>query len=414
MTWGATRQTPRVSAIIPTRNRCDVLEATLTQLCGSISPGVEVIVVDNGSTDGAVRRLQPGFPAVRWIELNANQSAASRNIGAVAAHGDVLLMLDDDSVPAPDVFDRIGAAFLEDPRLGAIACRIRLAHQPDRHDDGGLAGVIVSCGAAIRREAFLAVGGYPVDFDYYAEEYDLCCRLWSSGWRIEPRGDFTVFHARSSLNRDMDHMLRLLTRNNLKVWDRYAPADQRSRLIDETIERYRHLAVRENARRGFDEGLAAWQSAAPAKPRRPLSLARLEQLFGIPMARQRLAERKLRLGLRRVAIAGRGKGCPQLLDLLDELDIDVTAVYEQGNTEATWRGLVVREPSQLAGDRIDAMIPGTLSLGVAENQQGDLSRQFSDLPVIAAVSWSTTEQESATNSLSAPGPRAPRMPVTVS
>src|SRR5205823_6339748 len=101
------------------------------------------------------------------------------------------------------------------------ACRVLLSSAGDvpagrfRHDAGGVPGVFFNCGAAIRRSAFIDVGGFPIDFEYYVEEYDLACRLWKDGWTIEPHGDAIVWHERVTTNRDNNNMLRLLVRNNL-------------------------------------------------------------------------------------------------------------------------------------------------------------------------------------------------------
>lgn len=391
---------PAISCIIPTRNRRDALEQTLTTLTRGLDERDEIIVIDNSSTDGTVESLRGRFSSVRWIELDINQSAASRNVGASAANGDLLVMLDDDSIPVNGTIAGLRHAFASDPELGAVAGRIRLADRPERHDMGGLAGVIVNCGAAIRREAFLGVGGYPTDFHYYAEEYDLCCRLWRGGWRVEPRGDLHFTHARSPLNRNPDRLLKLLVRNNMKVWSRFAPTERRVRLLNETIDRYRHVARTERAEDGFEEGLAEWERESSSQPDRrwPMTEGQFERMFGLDRARERLVRQKRRLALRRVGVWGRGKGCPQLLELLGELGFDVAGVYEINPDQASWFGVSLRPAELVRGDRLDALIPGSLSLGAAEDLAADLRTMFPELPIVPALTWTTCRAATAQSS----------------
>ncbi len=350
----------RLSAIIPTMNRREMLACMLPVLLKEMGDGDEAIVVDNGSTDGTVGALSSRFPQVRWIELDRNISCAARNVGAAAAEGDVLVMMDDDSVPQAKTLSGIRSAFGNDAELGAISCRIRLMNRPDRHDVGGLAGVVVNCGSAIRREAFMSVGGYPVDATYYHEAYDLSCRLWLGGWRVEPRGDLSFLHARTPGNQDAQRVARILAQNDEAVWARYAPDCER------------HAADSRDRRR-----------------RRPLTQAQFEELFGLSKARERLQLQRDELGVRRVGIWGRGKGCEQLIGLLRELGLEPVAVYEQRREESRWDHCPVRDAAQAVDDNIDALIPGTLSPGTAADQAADLRASFPNVPTLRAIDWST-------------------------
>lgn len=384
----------RLSVIIPTRNRREELARSLPAVVRELREGDEAIVVDNGSSEGTVGALRLRFGEVRWIELGSNLSCASRNVGAGAARGDVLVMMDDDSVPEAGAFDSIRRVFAEEPGVGAVACRIRLMNSPGRHDAGGLAGVIVNCGAAVRTEAFLGVGGYPIGFDYYAEEYDLCCKLWLAGWRVVPRGEISFLHARSAVNRDANRMVERLVRNNLEVWGRYAPVGQRERLLSETIDRYSSVARKERALAGFRRGLAEWRagSATTARRARPLADRQMDDLFGVSLARERLRRQRDRMGLRRVGVWGRGKGCPQLVDLLRELHLDVTAVYEDVKVEERWHDCRVLPRSAVRDGRPDALVPGTLSLGAAEDWGAEVRGAYPDVATLMAINWSAVSR----------------------
>lgn len=95
-----------ISVVIPTYNRKPILEKCLRALeqqhipMGSPIQGYEVVVVDDGSTDGTVQWLQQSadYPHVRLFEQNHQGPAAARNLGVVSAQGNVIIFIDSDLV----------------------------------------------------------------------------------------------------------------------------------------------------------------------------------------------------------------------------------------------------------------------------------------------------------------------------
>ncbi|MCB9852619.1 MAG: glycosyltransferase [Phycisphaerales bacterium] len=382
----------RCSVIIPTRDRPEVLAETLTRLEELPDRPMETIVVDNGSK-ASTEALRSRFTWVRWIELGANLSASARNVGAMAARSDILLMLDDDSWPAAGTIDRLMREFEEKPTLGAIACRVRLADVPDRHDAGGVPGTFFNCGAAIRRSAFVEAGGYPIDYDYYVEEYALSCELWRRGWSVESMGAAIVWHRRTEENRDTNRMLRFLVRNNVRLWNTYAPESRRSQSIDSDVERYRRIALKENALAGFDAGLAEAErhTLSVIRRRRPLSDAQFDSLFGLHQLRQLLRERADKRMMRRVAIWLRGKGCEFIVEAAKSAGIRVTCVYDpwlaDQRSPAMWRGLPIHDVDTATDIDADGLLVGTLSPGVAEDATLELRNRFNDIDIINPAPW---------------------------
>lgn len=376
------------SLIIPTHNRCDLLDETLSRIMALPDRRLEVIVVDNLSTDGTLG-LRGRYPDVRWIAPGENLGSAARNLGAVAARGRVLLMLDDDSWPEPGTVSRSVALFDRRANLGAAACRVRLADPPHRHDAGGIPGVFFNCGGVIRRTAFLEAGGFPIDFDYYAEEYDLCCRLWQRGWRVEPRGDLLVWHRRAAVNRDNNRMLRLLVRNNLRLWHRYAPANRLDGLVAATMDRYRNVAEKEDATHGFFTGLEEGRAEIAAGPlrRTPLSDAQFSEMFGLDRVREILRRWADNHHVGKIALWTRGKGCEELLNQLRLVNIPVEAVYDRIGCDQPWHGLPVRDEQTFEPTDVDGIVAGTLSPGVAEDLVDELVSRFDGLPVLSVSPW---------------------------
>jgi len=385
------------SLIIPTHNRRAVLRETLDHLAALADERFEVIVVDNGSDDGTCD-LHSQYPDVHWIELGRNHGSAARNLGVAAASGRVLLMLDDDSWPEDGTIEKVVALFDRRPDLGAVACRVRLSNDPERHDAGGVPGIFFNCGGAIRRSAFIETGGYPIDYDYYVEEYDLCCRLWKRGYRVEPHGDLVVWHGRVSANRDNNRMMRLLVRNNLRLWRTYAPQGHVDDLTDATLERYWRVAQKENARRGFREGLreSRKESEDASTRRRPLTVSRFENMFGLVTARQVLRGWAERHSVKKIAVWSRGKGCEQLVTLLASLGIEVDAIYDDMRTspsERSWRDMPLRFEREFRPEEVDGIIAGSLSPGVAEDLCRDIGRRVAGVPVVSPAPWMCESQE---------------------
>ncbi|RIK70654.1 MAG: hypothetical protein DCC66_05080 [Planctomycetota bacterium] len=375
------------SVIIPTHNRAAVLRATLARLRELPDRAFEVIVLDNGSTD-ETSALAADHPDVRWIHLSRNIGCAARNLGAAAAEGRVLLMLDDDSHPAPGVIDALGGLFACDASLAAMACRVRLTDPPHRHDAGGVPGIFFNCGGAVRREAFLAVGGYPTDYEYYAEEYDLACKLWRNGWRVEPRGELLVWHGRVTRNRDNNRMLRLLVRNNVRMWARHAPASLRADLIESTFERYERVARKEGAMAGFEAGRAEARAILSRGVKsRPMSELQFERLMGLDRACAAIRSWADKCAVRRVAVWGRGKGCEQLLDLLKKTGLWLERVYDGGGDSGIWRNAEVVSTDAFDGSGVDGVVIGSLSPGVAEDEAERLSATWPGLPVVSPAPW---------------------------
>jgi GT2 family glycosyltransferase len=190
------------------------------------------VVADNGSRDGTPARIRERFPEVRVIELGANHGAGARTAAIEALATPYVAFSDDDSwweagalARAADHLDRcpplaIVAArvLLPGGRLDAVA---RVMGQGAPPSLPGLPGPEVhgflACGAVVRRDAFLSVGGFHPRLGVGGEEELLATDLLRAGWRLAYAPDVVAHHHPSPLRngrrrRELERRNRLLVR----------------------------------------------------------------------------------------------------------------------------------------------------------------------------------------------------------
>jgi GT2 family glycosyltransferase len=216
-----------ISVIIANHNGEEYLDRCLGSL-GRPGRGLEVILVDNASSDGSLDLVASRFPEVRILPQGSNLGfAAANNIGADAALGDALLLLNADAWLEPGALDLLADRLESDHRAGLVAPRLRYpdgrrqfswspargvlgevlqrlrngfearawVHGTLARGIGRFAGrswYTAAC-VLIRARAFQQVGGFDTRFFMYFEDVDLCVRLEEAGWRLaqEPRAVVT-------------------------------------------------------------------------------------------------------------------------------------------------------------------------------------------------------------------------------
>jgi peptidoglycan/xylan/chitin deacetylase (PgdA/CDA1 family)/glycosyltransferase involved in cell wall biosynthesis len=199
--WPAHRW-PGISVVVPAYNEAAGIAATVLSMVRSSYPGdLEVIVVDDGSTDGTaaiVRDLR--LPDVSVISQPNAGKPAALNRGIRQARHDLLVLVDGDTIFEPDALSHLAARFA-DPSIGAVSGNTKVANRKgllgrwqhveyvmgfnlDRRmfDVLGTIPTVPGAIGAFRRKTLRQVGG--VSRDTLAEDTDLTMAICRSGWRV--------------------------------------------------------------------------------------------------------------------------------------------------------------------------------------------------------------------------------------
>jgi cellulose synthase/poly-beta-1,6-N-acetylglucosamine synthase-like glycosyltransferase/peptidoglycan/xylan/chitin deacetylase (PgdA/CDA1 family) len=198
--WGAPVTDP-VSVIVPAYNEKEGIEAAVRSLAGGDHPEIEVVVVDDGSTDGTasiVERLR--LPNVRVIRVPNGGKANALNTGIALARHDLIVTVDGDTIFEPESIRMLVQPFA-DRRVGAVAGNVKVGNRKSlvalwQHIEYVIGFnldrrlyELLNCmptvpGAigAFRRRALREVGG--ISDETLAEDTDVTMALCRAGWRV--------------------------------------------------------------------------------------------------------------------------------------------------------------------------------------------------------------------------------------
>jgi GT2 family glycosyltransferase len=200
---------PRISVVVCTYNGRAVVSGCLAALQRLEYPNFEVIVVDDGSTDGTAQvASEYGY---RVISLIRNRGlSTARNVGMEAATGEIVAYIDDDAYPDAHWLRYLAITFLTTTHAAvggpnvapdgdglvadSVACapgnpaHVLISDQEAEHIPG--------CNMAVLRERLVAVGGFDPAFRVAGDDVDLCWRLRQRGWTLGFNPAAMVWHRR--------------------------------------------------------------------------------------------------------------------------------------------------------------------------------------------------------------------------
>ena len=232
-------------------NRRDLLRACLSSLCRQTGVAFEVIVVDNGSSDGSADMAERDF-GCRVIRNAENRGfCAANNQGIRAASGDFIALLNNDAEAEPDWLPALRRACASGPDIGMAASKILVWEDPriidkaghlmfpDGQNRGRGSGAWDrgqfdreeevlwpdGCAAMYRRAMLDEIGGFDEDFFAYGDDAELGLRARIAGWRCLYTHRAVVRHHRgSTLGKGSAKRLELIERNRLLLALKLFPA----------------------------------------------------------------------------------------------------------------------------------------------------------------------------------------------
>ncbi|MDH4210535.1 MAG: glycosyltransferase family 2 protein [candidate division WOR-3 bacterium] len=222
-----------LSIVIITVNSKSQLKRCLESIYTNVKYPFELILVDNGSTDGTVDMVRHEFPEVRVLRNRRNRGVApARNQGLAVCKGRYILILDDDTYVIDGAIDRIVEFMSKRPVVGVCGAKLlnargELIHSCRRfptlsssilnrivkiadtesplplrrhlmidwaHDQPSVVDYMAGACQLINRQALIDVGPYDKSIFYGPEDLEFCFRMWKRGWEVWYVPDAHVVH----------------------------------------------------------------------------------------------------------------------------------------------------------------------------------------------------------------------------
>jgi GT2 family glycosyltransferase len=200
------------------------IESALEQVFDSGCIEVDILIVDNGSTDNTQDILLEFASRVSTIRLDENIGCpAGRNLLYSKARGEYIINLDDDGQLTFDVVQRVTDIFSTNLDVAIVAFRQSEFDSKSIRSDSRLVDTGSFSGglSAFRRSAIVGVGGYPGNYFLLGEEEHLSLRILHRGWRIVYASDIVMLHKfeADSQGKNWDHLrYRNLLNNSLELF----------------------------------------------------------------------------------------------------------------------------------------------------------------------------------------------------
>ena len=275
-----TNDNPLVTINIVTRNRVDELCRAIESAHAQTYRPIEIVVVDNDSSDGSVETVMRRWPEIHMIQLHRNTGCQpGRNIGMKNSRGKYIYNLDDDGALDPNAIERIVARFEAEPDVALVSASVQpltadkadqiasLILEDERYVSGFPGGA-----SALRRDVLPEVGYFP-EYPRGASEQNLGLRILDRGYVMVHVPNAIMYHAVSAVERSQNEIMfystlhRLQNRIRLDPWSRCFPnlVWKATRALLESVRR--------RAPWGFLAGLWTffWELPRVYQERRPVS-----------------------------------------------------------------------------------------------------------------------------------------------
>jgi len=226
----------RVSIIIVNYNGKPHLEKCLESLSKIKYQNLEIIIIDNHSTDGSLEFIQTKYPHIKTIKLDANYGFAEpNNIGAKDAMGEYLLFLNNDTIVTPNFVEELVNVMNQDPQI-AISQSMLLKPDGDVDSSGDFIDtlgrayssknkstsvqyILSARGASmmVKKDIFFKLGGFDKNFFASFEDVDIGWRAWLCGYKVVLVPNSIVYHIGRQTISKLDSMIMFHAAKNFLV-----------------------------------------------------------------------------------------------------------------------------------------------------------------------------------------------------
>jgi GT2 family glycosyltransferase len=204
---------PKIVSIILNTNRKDDTLACIRSIEANHYPNMQILVLDNASSDGSVEEISAKFPHIRIFPLPENKGyAGNNNVGleiAIKEDPDWIFVLNEDIIFAEDAFEQLMLSTRDKPQIGIIGPLVFHFDEPEVIQSAGGSFTkdgdsthlghntknngqylepfevswISGCAIGVRLKALQKAGLLDERFFYYWEETDWCFRIKENGWK---------------------------------------------------------------------------------------------------------------------------------------------------------------------------------------------------------------------------------------
>ena len=213
--------TPLVTVFVLNWNRREDLLEALASVRRQTYRTIEILVLDNGSTDGSVDAAKSNFPEARIVRLDQNYGCpGGRNRGIAQAQGEFIFFLDNDGLLREDAVELAVNQMATIPRIAVITAktvyyqtgeeRFLFGTRREKVNESFFTNGFSGGASMHRASIYKEVGTYPDDFMYGGEEGDLALRLLDRGYLIKYVPAVVMYHKilHSARNRPQEFLYR--------------------------------------------------------------------------------------------------------------------------------------------------------------------------------------------------------------
>jgi GT2 family glycosyltransferase len=209
-------------------------------------PALQIVVVDNASTDDSVKRIRAAFPQIALVQADENRGfAAGSNIGirlAMENGAEFVWLLNNDTIAPPGTLGKLVAAAETDAKVGIVGTVLHYPKSPSAIQAWGGGSIrpwmgyvthyyspskleensfVTFASVLLRREMLEHTGLLDDQYFMYFEDADLCFRAKAAGWKLAVAGGTCVLHKEGGSGAKSLRLDRMVTASGLRFLDRH-------------------------------------------------------------------------------------------------------------------------------------------------------------------------------------------------